>query len=143
MSTKIKINRVSGNFHLEAKNENGNIVHMDGSEKIGGENKGVRPMEMLLMALGGCSTIDIISILNKMKQTLTDIHIEIDGQREEGVEPSLFKNIDVKFICKGEVESDKLKRAVDLSMQKYCSVAKTLEKTATINYQTELNGVLI
>lgn len=140
---RIKIKRVSGNFHLEAKNEKGNVVHMDGSEKIGGENKGVRPMEMLLMALGGCSTIDIISILNKMKQTLTDIQIEIDGQREEGVEPSLFKNIDVKFICMGEVESDKLKRAVDLSMQKYCSVAKTLEKSATINYVTELNGVLI
>lgn len=137
---QIKIERVSGNFHLEAKNENGNVVHMDGSEKIGGENKGARPMEMLLMALGGCSTIDIVLILTKMKQELSDIKIEINGQREEGVEPSLFKNIDVKFICTGEVESDKLKRAVDLSMQKYCSVAKTLEATAEIKYKIELNG---
>lgn len=137
---QIKIERVSGNFHLEAKNENGNVVHMDGSEKIGGENKGVRPMEMLLMALGGCSTIDIISILNKMKQTLADIKIEIVGEREEGTEPSLFKNIAVKFICTGEVENDKLIRAVDLSMQKYCSVAKTLESTAAIKYTIELNG---
>ncbi len=141
--SKVKIKRVSGDFHLEAINESGNTVQMDGSSKIGGENKGVRPMELLLMALGGCSTIDVVSILNKMKQTLSDIQIEIDGEREEGTEPSLFKKIEVKFICKGEVEIEKLKRAVSLSMDKYCSVAKTLEKTAEIRYAIELNNELI
>lgn len=143
MSTKVKIKRVSGNFHLEAVSENGNKVQMDGAEKIGGENKGVRPMEMLLMALGGCSTIDVISILNKMKQTLTDIQIEIDGEREEGVEPSLFKDIKVLFKCEGDVDPEKLKRAVSLSMDKYCSVSKTLEKTAEIKYSILLNNELI
>lgn len=140
MSTKVNIKRISGNFHLEAVSENGNSVQMDGAEKIGGENKGVRPMEMLLMALGGCSTIDIISILNKMKQPLADIQIEIEGEREEGVEPSLFKNIEVVFKCTGEVDSEKLKRAVSLSMDKYCSVAKTLEKSAEIKYSILLNN---
>ncbi len=143
MSTKVSLERISGKYHLEAVNATGNKIEMDGSEKIGGENKGVRPMEMLLMALGGCSTIDIILILSRQKIEPKDFKVEIEGIREEGMEPSLYKNIKVKFICTGEVDPEKLKRAVALSMEKYCSVAKTLEKTAEIVSEIELNGKII
>ncbi len=143
MISKVSMERVSGKFHLEAKNEIGNTIEMDGSPKIGGENKGVRPMELMLMALGGCSSIDVIMILNKQKLDPTSFKVEIDGEREEGVEPSLYRNIKVRFIFTGDLPEDKLYRAVELSMTKYCSVAKTMESTAKISSEIELNGKII
>lgn len=143
MSTKIKLERKSGLFHMEAVNETGNSVQMDGSQKIGGENKGVRPMELMLMALGGCSSIDVISILNKQKLQPTTFKVEVDGEREEGVEPSLYRNVKVRFIFSGELPIEKLHRAVELSMTKYCSVAKTMESTAKITSEIELNGKIV
>lgn len=131
---KIEIRRKNDAFHMEASNETGNTLEMDGSPAIGGNNQGFRPMQMLLAALGGCSTIDIINILNKQKQPLADIKVAIDGEREPNVEPSLFRDIHVHFTLKGDLSEDKVKRAIDLSMDKYCSVAKTLEKTAKITY---------
>jgi putative redox protein len=107
---------------------------MDGSPAVGGENKGFRPMQMLLAALGGCSTIDIVSILKKQRQPVDDIAITVEGEREPGVEPSLFRDIRVHFTLKGNLDEDKVRKAVELSMEKYCSVAKTLEKTAAITY---------
>jgi putative redox protein len=91
-------------------------------------------MQMLLAALGGCSTIDIVNILTKQKQHVADIRITIDGEREPNVEPSLFRDIHVHFALKGDLSEEKVKRAVSLSMDKYCSVAKTLEKSAKITY---------
>lgn len=131
---KIEIQRKGGLYHMQARNETGNIVEMDGSPAIGGTNQGFRPMQMLLAALGGCSTIDIISILTKQKQQVEDIRITVDGKREPNAEPSLFQDIHVHFTVKGDLSEQKVKRAVDLSMEKYCSVAKTLEKSARITY---------
>ncbi|QHT67200.1 OsmC family protein [Rhodocytophaga rosea] len=131
---KIEIQRTDGLYHMKARNETGNTVEMDGAPAIGGTNQGFRPMQMLLAALGGCSTIDIINILNKQKQNVEDIRITIDGEREPNVEPSLFQDIHVHFALKGDLSEEKVKRAVDLSMGKYCSVAKTLEKSAKITY---------
>lgn len=141
--TRVTMEKVGGKFHLEAKNESGNTIQMDAGTKIGGENKGVRPMELLLMALGGCSSIDVLLILSRQRIEPLSFKVDVDGEREEGVEPSLYKNIKVKFICTGEMDAEKLKRAVALSMEKYCSVAKTLEKTAEITSEIELNGKLI
>jgi putative redox protein len=138
---KINIKRLNDNFHMEASNEDGNVLHMDGSPEIGGQGKGMRPMQLLLAALGGCSSIDIISILRKQKQELDSIEIEVNGDRDPvGVEGySLFKTIEVHFILKGNVDKDKVDRAVKLSMEKYCSVTKTLEPTAKITYKVTLN----
>lgn len=138
---KINIKRLNENFHMEASNEDGNVLHMDGSPEIGGQGKGMRPMQLLLAALGGCSSIDIISILRKQKQELDSIEIEVNGDRDPvGVEGySLFKTIEVHFILKGNVDKDKADRAVKLSMEKYCSVTKTLEPTAKITYKVTLN----
>lgn len=137
---KIQLERKNAHFHFEGKNESGNVLNMDANPSIGGEGKGVRPMEMLLMALGGCSGIDVVSILRKQKQEVRSFSISVDGEREAGKEPSLFRIIHVVFTLGGELDPVKVKRAVELSMEKYCSVGKTLEATAKITYEICLNG---
>jgi putative redox protein len=128
-------------FHLEAVNETGNRLQIDASPTIGGENLGFRPMQLLLAALGGCSTIDILNILRKQRQLVSDIQISVEGERETGVEPSLWQKIHVHYTLTGNPEPEKVRKAIDLSMQKLCSVAKTLEKTATITYSFEVKTI--
>lgn len=135
---EIKLKRLDDAYQMVALNENGNSIIMDGSPAIGGGNKGMRPMQTLLAALGGCSAIDVISILNKQRQILDDIHIEIKAAREPEAVPSLFTEIHVHYKLFGELKPEKAERAVQLSMEKYCSVAKTLEKTAKITWSYEI-----
>jgi len=125
MST-IKLSRVHGDFGIEATDENGHTIKMDSSPESGGLNFGVRPMQTLLMGLGGCSAIDVISILKKQRQEVVDYKINISGEREQGKEPSLWKSVRVEFHLYGNIDPDKAGRAVDLSVNKYCSVAATL-----------------
>lgn len=133
---KISLKRVNKAVHLEATNESGNKVQIDGSPKIGGEDLGARPMELLIMGLGGCSSMDILSILNKQKVELDDFNIDIDAERDTDNTPSLFTNIHVRFIFKGtDLNLKKIERAVNLSMDKYCSVTKILEKSAKITHE--------
>ena len=138
---RINLKRVDNDFNFEASNDDGNIITIDGAPAIGGHNKGMRPMQLLLAALGGCAAIDIILILRKQKQVIEFFDIEVDGEREatnsEGI--SLFRTIEVHFILKGSIEQSKAERAVQLSMEKYCSVTKTLEPTAKITYKVTLN----
>ena len=134
----IQINRLDNGFHLEALNENGNAVHIDGSPDIGGTNQGMRPMQLLLSALGGCSTIDIISMLKKQKQELRDIKITVTGEREKDAVPSLYREAHIHFKLYGKLDENKVQKAVSLSVEKYCSVAKTLEKTAKVTYSYEI-----
>lgn len=137
---KITLKRLDDAYHMKASNEDGCTIETDGSPKIGGGNKGMRPMQLLLAAAGSCSSVDIISILKKMKQELKDFQVEVNGEREPDVVPSLFTDIHLHFKLSGNLEKDKVKRAVDLSMTKYCSVTKTLEKTAKITYSFEINN---
>ncbi|MEK6781458.1 MAG: OsmC family protein [Bacteroidota bacterium] len=135
---KIELNRVSDDFHLEAVNEIGNTVHIDASPDIGGKNKGMRPMQLLLAAMGGCSSIDIISILKKQKQDLKDIKVTVTGEREKDATPSLYTEVHAHFKLYGMLDRDKVQKAVSLSVEKYCSVAKTLESTAKVTYSFEV-----
>lgn len=134
---KITVDRLEAPFYLQATNEEGNTLTMDASPSIGGTGRGFRPMQTLLAGLGGCSAIDIVVILQKSRQVLDDIQVEIEGLRQEGVEPSLFETIRVNYKLKGSFTNEAAQRAVDWSMQKYCSVAKTLEKTAQITWTWE------
>ncbi|MEO6904128.1 MAG: OsmC family protein [Bacteroidia bacterium] len=137
---KFELNRIDNDFHFEARNEKGNIIEMDGSEAIGGHNKGASPMQLLIMGLGGCSAIDIIMILKKQKQQIDDFKISIEAEREAGKEPALWEMITIHFKLKGSIDVEKAQRAVDLSMQKYCSVAKTLELAGgKIKYKLSVN----
>jgi putative redox protein len=135
---KIEINRLNEGFHMEAVNEQGNTIHMDASPDIGGTNKGMRPMQLLLAAMGGCSSIDVINILKKQRQDLKDIKITVTGEREKDAIPSLYTDVHAHFKLYGNLDHDKVEKAVTLSVEKYCSVAKTLEKNAKITYSFEI-----
>lgn len=124
--TNIQLSRVNGDFGIEATDGNGHTIKMDSSPESGGLNFGVRPMQTLLMGLGGCSAIDVISILKKQRQDVTDYKINVSGEREQGKEPSLWKSVTMEFHLYGNIDPDKAGRAVDLSVNKYCSVAATL-----------------
>lgn len=136
---QINLSRKNKAYHFEAENEQGNTLDMDAKPEIGGENQGFRPMETVLAALGGCSAIDMISILKKQKEPLEDLKISINGHRFEGREPSLFENIDIEFHVFGAVNEAKIQRALELTFEKYCSVALILSKTAKINFSYKLN----
>ena len=135
---RVTLKRLNKAVHMKATNEDGAVIHVDGAASVGGENKGFRPMQLLLAGLGSCSSIDLIGILRKQKQSLEDLEVRVDGEREKDKVPSLFQNIHVHFILRGNLDEKKVKRAVDLSMITYCSVTKTLEKTAKITYSYEI-----
>ena len=135
---KIEINRLNDGFHMEALNEQGNSIHIDASPDIGGGNNGMRPMQLLLAAMGGCSSIDIINILKKQRQDLKDIKITVTGEREKDAVPSLYTEVHAHFKLYGNLDPDKVEKAVALSVDKYCSVAKTLEKTAKVTHSFEI-----
>ena len=140
---KIEVKRIKDKVHYQASNEQGVLINMDGSEAIGGEGNGARPMELLLAGLGGCAGIDISLMLDKMRQKADKVEMEINGEREANAEPSLFQDIDIKFKFWGELQAKHVLRAVELSMTKYCSVAMTLNKSAKISYQSYINDELI
>lgn len=136
---KISIQRLNDAVHMEAKNEDGVTLHMDGTDEIGGINGGFRPMQMLLAAAGGCSAIDVVGILKKQKQNPDDLKIEVTGDRVKVKEYSEFKSINIHFILKGtHLDEKKVARAIDLSINKYCSVSKTMEKTAKVTSSFEI-----
>lgn len=135
---RIDINRLNDGFHLEAVNETGNTVHLDASPDIGGTGKGMRPMQLLLTALGACGTIDIINILKKQRQPLEDIKITVTGEREKDAVPAPFIAAHIHFRLFGKLDPDKVQKAVSLSVEKYCSVAETIKKTTTITYSFEI-----
>lgn len=135
--------RKSGPFGFEAKDEAGHLLQTDSSLENGGTDYGFRPMQLLLAALGSCSAIDIVGILQKQKQEITGFLIEISGEREPNVVPSLWKKVEVTFQLSGAIDTDKAARAADLSMEKYCSVAETLRRGGTeIKWTTKVNAVV-
>lgn len=127
----IDIIRQSGDFGFEATDANGHVIRMDTSPETGGINYGVRPMQVLLMGLGGCSGIDVVSILKKQRQEITYFSMHIEAEREAGKEPNLWKSARIIFTLNASIDEDKAKRAAQLSMDKYCSVAETLRRAGT------------
>ncbi|MCR9289253.1 OsmC family protein [Saprospiraceae bacterium] len=137
---KVTLKRLDDAFHMQATNESGNTLETDGNPEIGGGNKAFRPMQMMLAGIGGCSSIDVIYLLKKQRQPLEDIDVKITAEREEGKVPSLFTKIHLHFDLKGDLDKKKVERACALSMEKYCSVAKLLEKTAKIEWSYSINS---
>lgn len=136
---KITIDQLEGT-HMEAANEEGGLIRMDGSTSIGGLEGGFSPMQLLLAGVGGCSAIDIVGILEKQRQDLQDLTVEVEGDRQSKEEYSEFKTIHIKFIFTGDLEESKVERAINLSLDKYCSVSKTLEKTSEITHSYEIKS---
>ncbi|MFC3809710.1 OsmC family protein [Lacihabitans lacunae] len=138
---KVELNRVDDAFHFEAKGASGIAVNIDAGENIGGHNQGARPMELLLMGLGGCTSIDVILILKKQRQALEDLKLEITGEREkiEGTEMTPFRKINIHFVFKGELDEKKVQKAIELSMEKYCSATAQFSSSAEITHTFSIN----
>ncbi len=137
---KVTLNRVNDNFHFQLKNERGHIVDVDNKSEFGGDDLGASPMELLLMGVAGCSSIDIITILKKQRQEITSFKAEVEGVRVPIEDAKPFKEITVVFYLEGKIDAEKALRAAELSFDKYCSVSKTLEPTATIHFKVVLNN---
>lgn len=124
----VEIKRISGEYGFEATDAQGNKVRLDNSLDSGGHNFGVRPMQSLLIALGSCSGIDVISILKKQRQDLQGYTMNVAGEREKVGDMSLWKTVHVTFNLAGNIDPDKAHKACQLSVEKYCSVAETLRR---------------
>ncbi|MFD0976485.1 OsmC family protein [Salinimicrobium gaetbulicola] len=138
---KINFKRLNNDYHFETVNERGDIVHMDNKSEP--NPQGASPMELVLMGIAGCSGIDIVMILKKQQLEMTNFQMEVEGMRVDGEIPNVFRKIHLKIYIDGDIPANKAKRAVDLSLEKYCSVAKMLEKTAEITTEVILNGAMV
>jgi len=127
----VELSRVQNDYGFEATDAYGHKVRMDTSPESGGHNFGVRPMQILLMGLAGCSAIDVVSILKKQRQDVKDYKMVVKGERDSEKEPSLWKDIFIEFHIYGNIDEDKAKRAAELSINKYCSVSETLRRSGT------------
>ncbi len=120
------------------ESNSGHSVVMDGASDSGGRNLGIRPMEMLLLGLGGCAGFDVVSILQKSRQELVDCEALIEAQRADDI-PKIFTHIHIHFIVSGrQLNPKKVEKAVQLSAEKYCSASRMLEKSAQITYDFEI-----
>lgn len=139
MPNKVKVElKQAYGMTLVARADSNNWVVMDTSEEVGGHNAGPRPMELLLMGLAGCTGMDVISILDKMKIRYDDFRIEIEADKAE-THPKVYTKIHIKYRIWGDVPEDKLKTAIDLSKEKYCSAQAMLSKAAEITSEYEIN----
>ncbi len=118
--------------------DSGHSVTIDGPPEIGGRNRGTRPMELVLIGMGSCTSVDVVNILRKSRQEVTECVAEIDAERAETV-PKVFTRIHVHFIVSGKnLDHNKVARAVKLSGEKYCSASIMLGKTARITHDYEI-----
>ena len=138
---EVHLKRLDQDFHFEAMGSSPVPVHIDAAEGIGGHNAGARPMELLLMGLGGCTAIDVILILKKQRQLIDDFQIRLSGTREkiEGTEKSPFRTINIQFELKGQIDGKKALKAIHMSMEKYCSATAQLEPSSQITHTLILN----
>ena len=134
---KVEIKNVEG-LNFIGKGDSNHWVALDGPEEHGGFEAGTRPMEMVLIGLGGCTGMDVISLLNKMRVEYDDLQIEIEASRKEEY-PKIFTDIHIHYKVFGEDPSEnKVKKAIDKSQNKYCSVSAMLQEAADIEYDYEI-----
>ncbi len=128
---KVTLETTDSLQHYKATNEAGHEVLLSGDGTAAG------PMNTVLMAIGGCSTIDIVMILEKMRQDIKDVKVQIEGTRQEEI-PRVFTGIHMHYQLFGKIKDKKAEQAVALSIEKYCSVSKMLEKAATVTTSYEI-----
>ena len=133
----ISVNWVDGML-MVGKSHSGHSITMDGPHEIGGENLGIRPMEMLLLGVAGCTMIDVVSTLKKMRQDLTQCETKVNAERAND-HPKVFTDIHIQFVIKGkDLDQNKVEKAITLSAEKYCSASIMLGKTASITHDFEI-----
>lgn len=136
---KVELKRVNQASHYQATAPSSAVkVNIDGSPAIGGQELGVRPMELVLMALGSCSVFDLVSILEKQRQQVENVDVEVTGNRRETI-PNIFTDIHLKFLLSGTIQQEKAEKAAELAVKKYCSVHDMLAAGGiTITYEIVL-----
>jgi putative redox protein len=134
---KVNLKRVNTAFHYEASTEDKITVAIDANPAIGGEGKGTRPMELLLMGVAGCASIDLGLILQKQKQELEDYRVEVTATRNDNIAKN-FKSIELHFILFGNLEDLKVARAIELTLTKYCSVVLSLNAAIEVTSTYEI-----
>jgi putative redox protein len=116
----------------------GHSVVMDGAPESGGRNLGIRPMEMMLLGLGGCSAFDVVAILRRGREQVTDCIVELDGTRAD-TDPKVFTSVEMVYKVSGKnLDRSKVERAVNLSAEKYCSASKMFSATAKLTHRIEV-----
>ncbi len=131
---KAKITWINGRAFL-GESGSGHSVVMDGAPEAGGRNIGVRPMEMMLLGLGGCTAFDVVMILEKSREKVTGCEVELEAERA-GEDPKVFTKVKMIYTLKGKgMKPASVERAIKLSAEKYCSASKMFEKTATIEHE--------
>lgn len=137
---KVVLNRVNDEVHFEAQGSFSEVkVHIDGTPEVGGQDLGARPMELVLMALGSCSAIDLLHILKKQRQDVKDVSIVVQGRRRKEILPPVFTLIHIEFKLSGAIDKTKAERAAELAVKKYCSVHDMLAAGGVeITYAVEL-----
>lgn len=136
---KIVLKRLNNNYHFKATDEMGHELEMDAGKHFGGDDLGYRPMQLLIAGLGGCAAVDIVNILKKQKQEIVDFDMAIEAERVAGTEPSPWQQAHILFKLSGKIDEQKLKKAIELSIEKYCSVAYTLRAAgASISYSYQI-----
>jgi putative redox protein len=135
---KITLRRESG-AKFTATNAAGNTLVVDGPPDVGGVGAGMRPMEVLLASLASCSAVDVLLIMQKQRQPLTDLDVEVEGLRADAV-PAVYTDIHLTFTGGGDIQLEKLQRAVELSAEKYCSVSAMLEPKVKITFTARLKA---
>lgn len=134
----INVKKLEKEHHFEASNDEGGKLRMDSNGGIGGLEGGLSPMQLLLAGIGGCSSVDVLNILKKQRQEVKGFKVEVDGDRQKHGDHTEYDTIDLKFILEGDLDPKKVERAISLSIDKYCSVSKALEKGSEINYSFEI-----
>ncbi len=116
----------------------GHTLTMDADDASGGHNAGFRPMELLLVGFGGCSGMDVISILRKKRQNVSGLEINVKGEKTEDY-PKIYKEVHIEYVVKGKgIDKEAVERAIHLSLDKYCSVGATLAKSGTITHSYKI-----
>jgi putative redox protein len=135
---QVAVKHIKG-MHFEGEGSSKIRAQIDSSVTAGGSGYGTSPMELVLMAIGGCSGMDIVSILEKMRVTYDRFEIYVQGDRAND-HPRVFTDIEVVYkIWGNELPEEKLLRSIQLSMEKYCSVANMMDKIANLTYRLEVN----
>lgn len=128
---KVTLSRLNDSKHFQCTNEEGKIL------ELSGDGNAVGPMQAVLMAAAGCSSIDVVMILEKMRQPLEDIQVKVEGKRKEEI-PRVYTDIHMHYILKGTLKEEKVKKAIDMSLQQYCSVSLMLAKAVNITSSYEI-----
>ncbi len=141
MSTKNKMSRVVWRERMtfDATTASGRQVVVDATHAGGGDGRGPTPVELVMTGLAGCTAMDIVSLLRKMRQPLEGLEVEVGGERRQE-EPRIFTHIEIVYRVKGKIKPASLERAIQLSHDKYCTVGAMLEKSAEISTRYEIES---